>query len=197
MASMPKRRLSFALPILVGVWACVSIKPSLTDLVETRPDYVITKKDSILQQAQNKPEIMNKVMTAYIRVAQESIDLQNYEEAVGLMDEALSIDKTNKDVQYTRAMALGLKLFKKGSPNQLWDAIEQFSRASYLKPEDAVSMYWMAKGYAKKDDEDFSNIIELYTKAIELGLPEALNTDAIASLEKAQKEKQLLESFWK
>ena len=187
----------FIILIIIVFTGCLSRRPNVKTLSETNPWFVITHQDSILLNSEKNPETILAVVTAYINLSEEALALNDYETAEGYLSKALEIDKTNIDAKYAYAMAKGLRLFKKGGRNQLWDAIEQFSKASYYKPEDGISVYWTAKGYGKKDDEDYQNIIDLYQKAIELGLPEELAADAQISLEKAAKEKELLESFWK
>lgn len=187
----------FFILIIIVLTGCLSRRPNVKTLSETDPRFVVTHQDSILLNSEKNPEAIQAVIAAYINLSEEAVARNDYEEAEGYLSKALDIDKTNIEAKYAYAMAKGFRLFKKGGRNQLWDAIEQFSKASYYKPDDGISVYWTAKGYGKKDDEDYQNIIDLYQKAIELGLPEELAAEAQVSLEKAEKEKELLESFWK
>ncbi|NQV37109.1 MAG: hypothetical protein HQ509_03775 [Candidatus Marinimicrobia bacterium] len=187
----------FILLLILGAIGCFSSTPSLKTLSETDPQYVVSHKDSILLRSDKDPEIIPMVIAAYINLSDEALEKKDYETAEAYLIKALEIDKTNIKAKYAYAMAKGHRLFKKGNKSQLWDAIEQFSKASYYRPDDGLSVYWSAKGYSKKDDSDYQNIIELYQKSIELGLPEELEADAKASLDKAKKEKEVLESFWK
>ena len=63
-------------------------------------------------------------------------------------------------------MATGLRLYQKGSKNALWDALDNFGRASFLFPERGEPHYYTGLAYTKKDKEEFVNAIEALELAI-------------------------------
>ena len=50
------------------------------------------------------------------------------------------------------------------------DAIEKFSQASSLLPNDGEPHYWIAISYTKLGDTDFDLILESYEKSLSLNL---------------------------
>ena len=182
--------------LLLFMVGCLTIKPSLKTLSEENPAYVVAHRDSLLPVIAKHPEKKAHLIQAYLNLADQALAREAFSTAEKYLSSALIIDEGNPDVKYYLAMANGLQLYKKGSQSQLWDAIEQFSRASVIKPEDGLAIYWMAKGYYKKDDTDYENIIDLYTKSLERGLPATEKADAEERVDKVKKEKELMESFW-
>ncbi|MFQ6615057.1 MAG: hypothetical protein ACE5D1_09465, partial [Fidelibacterota bacterium] len=64
-------------------------------------------------------------------------------------------------------------------------------------PESGIPLVWMARSYAKKDDDDFELILETYNKALNLNLPDSIRSEAQMELEAVRKRKQILDDFWK
>lgn len=173
-----------------------SRKPSLREWVATAPEQVIAKQDSILQVIARDPEKQILLLEAFQAVAEKQWAAGDDVAAEKTLEQGLALQPDNVDMKYSLAMLCGKRLFKKGSSGQLWDAIEQFNKASYYKPDDAVALYWIARGYEKNDEDDFENIIEYYTAALEKGLPEELREKAQKALDRARKDQELLKSFW-
>ncbi|GEM_PF-160499 len=176
---------------------CGAIKPSLTELSETNPAFLIAKQDSLLAAEKNNPELLSALTTAHVNLAEEARSEGNYGKAQSEFEAVLKLDPKDNRARYGIAMLKGRRLFKKGSRNALWDAIEQFGKASMYRPAQGEPYYWMAKAYEKKDDQDFELILEAYDKALALELPEELRNDAEQSRAEIAKRKKTFENFWK
>ncbi len=173
-----------------------SRKPSLRELVETSPEQVIARQDSLLVVVRKNPEKLPLLMEAYLSVADQQLEAGQPTAAERTLEQGLALQPDNIDIKYALAMLRGKQLYKKGGSSELWDAIEQFNKASYYKPEDGIALYWIARGYEKNDEDDFENIIEYYVAALEKGLPEELQAAAQKALERAREDQELLKSFW-
>ncbi|NOZ04366.1 MAG: hypothetical protein GXO92_07160 [FCB group bacterium] len=183
---------------LAGVFiGCGVIKPSLTELSETDPAFLAAKQDSLLVAEKNNPELVSALTTAHVNLARKAQSTGDYGKAQSEFEAALKLDSKDNRARYGIAMLKGRRLFKKGSRNALWDAIEQFGKASMYDPTRGEPYYWMAKAYEKKDDQDFELILETYDKALALELPEKLKGDAEKSRAEVAKRKETFENFWK
>ena len=84
------------------------------------------------------------------KIDSEKLNFSNT--AVQHFNKSTSIDGSNKESQFGLLIAEGRILVKKGNKNGIWDAIEKFSKASSLYPENGEPFYWMAKSYTKLGD---------------------------------------------
>ena len=117
--------------------------------------------------------------------------------AVQYFNKSTSIDGDNKDSKFGLLIAEGRVLVKKGNKNGIWDAIEKFSKASSLYPENGEPFYWMAKSYTKLGDTEFDLILESYEKSLALNLDEGLRLEVEKNYKIAKNRKSKLDSFWK
>ncbi len=167
-------------------------------LSETAPDVVVAKQDSLLALSKEKrPEFVTILTTAHINIARRYEKSGDIPVAVEEYKKVLKIDPKNMIARYELLVLEGLNLYRKGSKNALWDAIELFSKAASIDADSGVANYWIAKSYEKKDSKDFELIIEAYEKALTKKLPEDLRQDAENAKKIAYKNKATLDNFWK
>lgn len=183
--------------LLLLVGGCAPTGPNLKTLVATAPEFVIAHQDSLIAKAGGQPETRMLVIRAYVALADSATARQDFSEAEALLSRAEAIDSNNPEIKYRHAMTKGLALYKKGSSSQLWDAIEQFNLAARYKPEDGTAYYWMARGYKKNDDQDFTNIIERYEQCLAKTLSPDLRTKAAAELAEVRQQQKTFNEFWK
>ncbi len=179
---------------LVFITGCA---PIITELAESDPESVVARKDKLLSGDNVSEETVTAIIDAHNFLGIAAISVGNYETGETLFNYVLTLNKTNKQAKYGLAMIAGHRLFIKGNKTALWDALEQYGKASYHNPESGEPNYWMGRTYEKKDDGDHELIIEAYENALQGVLPSKLITDTVARLAAAKKKQQTFQDFWK
>jgi tetratricopeptide (TPR) repeat protein len=100
------------------------------------------------------------------------------------------------DAKYYLFITDGRLLYKKGSMNALWDAIEAFGNALSIRENSAESQYWLAKAYEKKDSRDFTNTIQHYETALQLEPNGPFSEESAQKLQELKKRKAKLDAFF-
>lgn len=182
------------------LWMLFSCAAPLTleELADQRPQFVVQHTDSLAQVFRNQPDVSALLARAYIAVA-DSLTRQNHrsDQALSLYNQAHALDPKNVDASYGAWMIKGHQDYKKGGRDDLWEGIQAFATAARYHPESGIPLVWMARSYAKKDDDDFELILETYNKALNLNLPDSIRSEAQMELEAVRKRKQILDDFWK
>jgi tetratricopeptide (TPR) repeat protein len=179
---------------LVFITGCA---PIITELAESDPESVVARKDKLLSGDNVSEETVTAIIDAHNFLGTAAISVGDYETGETLFNYVLTLNKTNKQAKYGLAMIAGHRLFIKGNKTALWDALEQYGKASYHNPESGEPNYWMGRTYEKKDDGDHELIIEAYENALQGVLPSKLITDTVARLAAAKKKQQTFQDFWK
>ncbi|MBN2412236.1 tetratricopeptide repeat protein [candidate division KSB1 bacterium] len=96
------------------------------------------------------------------------IDKKQYDKAKVSLGKALEIKPDLIEAQYNLHMATGLRLYRRGAKNSLWDAIEEFGYASAIYPRLSEPHYYMAMAYNKKDKDEYNNAISEFELAIQV-----------------------------
>ena len=110
---------------------------------------------------------------------------------------ASELNSSDSESKYGVLISEGRFLVSRGNKNGIWDAIEKFSKASALYPDNGEPFYWIAISYTKLGNTDFDLILESYEKALSLELDEKQRSEATKKYEKAKERKKKLDSFWK
>lgn len=183
---------------LLWLFSCAPPPLTLEELADQRPQFVVQHTDSLAQVYRDQPDVSALLARAYIAVA-DSLTRQNprSDQALSLYKQAHALDPKNVDASYGVWMVKGHQYYKKGGRNDLWESIQAFATAARYHPDSGIPLVWMARSYAKKDDDDFELIIETYNKALNLTLPVTLRSEAQAELEAVQKRKKILDDFWR
>jgi tetratricopeptide (TPR) repeat protein len=117
--------------------------------------------------------------------------------AINHYKKASELNSSDKVSKYGVLISEGRLLVSQGNKNGIWEAIEKFSKASTLYPDNGEPFYWIAISYTKLGDTDFDLILESYEKALSLELDEKQRSEAEKKYEKAKERKKKLDSFWK
>ncbi|NOZ74680.1 MAG: hypothetical protein GXO90_04795 [FCB group bacterium] len=183
---------------LPGIFSCAPPVLTLEELAVQQPEFVVQHSDSLAQAYRDQPDVSALLARAYVAVA-DSLTRKNprSDQALSLYNQAHALDPKNADASYGAWMVKGHRYYKQGGRNDLWEGIQAFATAARYRPDSGVPLVWMARSYAKKDDDDFELIIETYNKALNSGLPDELRREAEAELEAIQKRKKVLDDFWK
>ena len=153
-----------------------------------RDEYLIDKKLSDEELA----EIIN-VQNGF---GEKALYSGNLEEAESIFGMTLELDQHNKDAKYGLAMIKGHRLYKQGSKTSLWDALEQFGKASYFSPKRGEPHYWTGRSYEKKDERDYELIIEAYENALNKPMSQDMVADAEVRLITVKQKQKTFKNFW-
>ena len=161
------------------------------------PEKLLSVQDSLILAHGDDEGILAALAVANNNVAKKYMKQGDYNFAVDHFSTALRLNETNMESKYGLFLAEGRELVKRGNKNGIWDAIEKYSKASYLFPSSGEPFYLTALAYTKLGDTDFDLILESYEKSISLELDERLRAEVVKKYENAKKRKTKLDSFWK
>ena len=161
------------------------------------PAKLVAVQDSLLSVSGDNQRVRDALVTANNSIARKYLNTGDLKLAVRHFNKSTSIDDDNKDSKFGLLIAEGRMLVKKGNKNGIWDAIEKFSKASSLYPENGEPFYWMAKSYTKLGDTEFDLILESYEKSLALDLDEGLRLEVEKNYKIAKNRKSKLDAFWK
>jgi len=161
------------------------------------PKKLIAIRDSLLSAEPNNTRVLEALVDAHNNLGLTYLDERNYLEATIHYSEAIKLNNLDTLAKYGLLMSEGHLLVKKGNKNGLWDAIEKYSKASNLIPQNGEPFYRIAIAYTKLGNKDFDLILESYEKALSLELNDKLKILVQEKYNHAKNRKQNLESFWK
>ena len=161
------------------------------------PEKLLSIQDSLILAYGDDEGILSALAVANNKVAKKYMKQGDYNFAVDHFSTALRLNETNMESKYGLFLAEGRALVKRGNKNGIWDAIEKYSKASYLFPNSGEPFYLTALAYTKLGDTDFDLILESYEKSISLELDNRLRAEVVKKYEHAKKRKTKLDSFWK
>jgi tetratricopeptide (TPR) repeat protein len=163
--------------VSIIILGCTAQRPEYTGVSEIDPLRLVAKQDSLLAADPENKELVEALVSAHLVLAHHLTARGNKEAARHEYLSVLELDENNADANYYLSMARGHESFQKGRRTELWDAIEEFSRAARYAPARGEPHYWVGRAYEKKDDDDFELIVESYERAFILELTEELRKD--------------------
>ena len=161
------------------------------------PEKLLSIQDSLLSIRANDKAIIDALVVANNNLAKKYMIQEENVLAIDYFKKARELNNEDIISKYGLLISEGKFLIKKGNKNGIWDAIEKFSKASTLYPDNGEPFYWIAISYTKLGDTDFDLILESYEKALSLKLNEVQRKKAEKKYEKAKGRKKKLDSFWK
>ena len=142
------------------------------------PETLLSIQDSLIIIKGNNQIIVDALVNAHNNVAEKYIKEGDNVSAVKHYKKASELNSSDKVSKYGLLIIEGRLLVSKGNKNGIWDAIEKFSKASTLYPNNGEPFYWMAISYTKLGNTDFDLILESYEKALSLELDEKQRSKA-------------------
>jgi len=142
-------------------------------------------------------ETRQKESEAWTKKAASQLHRKRYLKAIGYLKKALTLKPDNERAQYLLHMAKGRYYYKRGSLGRIWDAIEEFGKASVLEPNNPEPHFYMAKAYYKKDKRDYENTIREYEEVVKLAPQSPYGKAARKEIRKLKKLQKIWERFWK
>ena len=170
---------------------------SYTKLSRQNPEKLIAMQDSLLLAHGESSNLVNALVYAHNHVGIESVSKNNYMKASNHFLQALELNDQDTITQYNLFLVEGHIFLEKGNKNGLWDSIEKYSHAAFLRPDLGEPHYWIAQIYIKLGDTDFDLILESYEKALSLTMDQALLSRAEKGYNETLERKKKLDKFWK
>mgnify|MGYP001216433741 CR=1 FL=1 len=161
------------------------------------PEQLLSIQDSLLSVRANDQIIIDALVVANNNLAEKYMRQDKNVLAIDYFKKANELKNEDIISKYGLLISEGKILIEKGNKNGIWDAIEKFSKASTLYPDNGEPFYWTAISYTKLGDTDFDLILESYEKALSLKLDEKQRIEVEKKYEKEKGRKKKLDSFWK
>ncbi len=102
----------------------------------------------------------------------------------------------NKEAKYQFHMAVGHRLYYKGSENALWDAIDNFAAAALLYPDRSEPHYFLGLAYNKKDKDEYANALDELKMAVALQPGSKWANAAQKEFARLDARKRKMDDFW-
>ena len=132
----------------------------------------------------------------YLKRGIDALEQKEYDKAKKLFQAALEQNPQLKKAKYQLYIASGLRLYKQGSDDALWDALDYFGRASLLFPEKGEPHYYSGLAYNKKDRHEYVNAIEAFEKAVAVEPEGEWADEAQEQAKKIRALKEKMDEFW-
>ncbi len=143
-----------------------------------------------------KIDSVQNIALRYLREGLAALNAKKYDKAKELFQKALDEKPDYKEAQYQLHMATGLRLYKKGSVNALWEALDSFGRASILFPDRGEPHYYTGLAYTKKDKDEYMNAIEALEEAVNVEPNGKWADDARKEAERIRARKEKMDAFF-
>ena len=159
------------------------------------PDALIAMEDSISLKGLTSSSL-EALTFAHNNVGLAALKLDNYQKAIQHFSKALQLSAEDTAARYNLLITEAHIKYKKGNKDGLWDAIQKYNRASFLKPSLGDPHYYIGLSYLKLGNTDFDLILESYEKALLLDLNPALRIKVESQKSQALERKNRLKDFW-
>ncbi len=161
--------------------AVIKLNPQRTDL---------KKKIGLFENRRKESEMWTKN-------AVSQLQRRRYLKSIEYLKKALTLKPDNERAQYLLYMAKGRYYYRRGSLARIWDAIEEFGKASALEPQNPEPYFYMAKAYYKKDKRDYEDPIREYEEVVKLAPQSSYAKIAKREIRKLKKLQKVWKRFWK
>ncbi len=183
--------------LAIFIAGCGSSIPDFKYLVATDPGWLITNEDSLLQAHPKNEKLIQALITVHLAEGDAAYQIDDWELAASNFERVLMLAPRHQAGRYGHLMSKGKQYFKKGGPNDLWEAIIKFGEAAVIDTAHGEPHYWLARSYEKKDENDFGLIIEAY----DFALSKKMSSDIKRAAEEARivvlHRQEVHETFWK
>ena len=187
----------FTIVSLLLIAGCSSSKPDFAQITRSDPGWLIAREDSLLKATPDDENLNQALLTAHFGQGQAAYDARDWTIAIFHYQRILEWSPRHIQGRFGLAMAEGQLYFKKGGPNDLWEAIVKFGEAAVIDTAHGVPHYWLGKSYEKKDKNDFDLIMEAYDQALKKQLPPEMKKAAEDARAVVLHRKEIYKAFWK
>ena len=175
------------------MWQCVGT--NYEKMAIENPDALIAIKDSIALKGLTSSSL-EALTLAHNNVGLAALKSDNYQKARQHFSQALQLSTEDTVARYNLLITEAHIKYKKGNKDGLWDAIQKYNKASFLKPSLGEPHYYIGLSYLKLSDTDFDLILESYEKALLLDLNPVLRAKVESQKSQASDRKNRLKEFW-
>lgn len=102
----------------------------------------------------------------------------------------------SKQDKFCTYILAGKKKYDRGAHKGLWDAINDYSKASNYNPGSGLPYFLMGQARYKNDRTDYDSALEEYYKSIELEPDGFFSKQARADIKKIEAVKKKMNAFW-
>ena len=187
----------FIAALVIVLSSCGASIPDFKMLTKTNPEWLIAKEDSLLQALPNNEDLTQALIAVHLVQGESALRTGDWDRALVQFQRVTALAPRNKEGRYGQALSNGRKFFKKGGPNDLWEAIIKFGEAAVIDTAQGEPNYWLARSYEKKDENDFELIVEAYNKALSKHLTPDLKKEAEEARAVVVHRREIYEAFWK
>ena len=175
------------------IWSCAST--NYKEMAIEDPAKLIAIRDSLDNNL--SPSIVESLVIAYNNMGIFAIKSMNYESAINYFSNSQDLLNTDKVSNYYLLMASAHQKYNTGKKENLWEAIQNYYKASEIYPLKGEPFYYIGQAYLKIGDKDFDLILESYDKALSLGVEPDVKSLISEARSEVLKRKELLNNFWK
>ena len=170
---------------------------SFNKLSVENPEKLIQMQDSLLNDNVNNSKLLNALASSHNTIAKKYLKENQFVFALSHFKESSKFNENNLYSKYGVLISEGQILIQKGNKNGIWDAIEKYSKAATLYPNEGEPYYLIGVAYTKLSDKDFDLILESFEKALSLNLNPDLKLKVDKRYNHVKSRKKNLDDFWK
>ncbi|MBN2000628.1 hypothetical protein JW935_23975 [candidate division KSB1 bacterium] len=132
----------------------------------------------------------------FYQLGMAALTAKKYDKSIQLLEKAVSLKPDDIETKYALQMAIGHRLFRKGSNSALWDAISAYGLAASLKTGKAEPHYFMGMAYHKKDSDEYDNAISEFETAIKKEPEGSFAKKAAQKIRELKSRRKKMKEFW-
>ncbi len=152
--------------------------------------------DLALREGFKADSLQNLAVALWYDRALTVMAKDDWDEARKAAEQISGLAPGSKQDKFCGLILAGKKKYDRGAHKGLWDAVNDYTKASILEPGSGLPHFLMGQARIKNDRNDYDAALEDYYKALELE-PQGLFADrARADVKKIEANKAKMNAFW-
>ena len=156
----------------------------------------MAKKDSLKGNLKSNKNYLAAIIFSHKELGLKALDGNDYKDAIYHFKEALSYDSEDSFSIYNLNLARGHKMYLTGNTDNLWKAIQFYSKAAQASRVNGEPYYYIGLSYHKLDNKDFDLILESFNSALELNLSQPIRDEIVGKKIETEIRRKKLKAFW-
>jgi len=165
-------------------------------LAKKDPKNFLAKKDSLKGNLKSNKNFLDAIIFSHKELGLKALDGNNYKDAIYHFKEALFYDSEDSLLIYNLNLARGHKMYLTGNTDNLWEAIQFYSKAAQASRVNGEPYYYIGLSYYKLDNKDFDLILESFNSALELNLSQPIRDEIVGKKLETEIRRKKLKAFW-
>ncbi|MAV69427.1 MAG: hypothetical protein CMG04_01235 [Candidatus Marinimicrobia bacterium] len=165
-------------------------------LAKKDPNNFVAEKDALKGNLNSNKNYLAAIIFSHKELGLKALNENNFKDAIYHFKEALFYDNGDSLSIYNLNLAKGHKMYLTGNTDNLWEAIQFYSKAAQASRVNGEPFYYIGLSYYKLDNEDFDLILESFNSALELSLPQPLRDEIVGKKIETETRKEKLKAFW-